>query len=131
MDLFKIDGVAYPNVHVMSIKRSAAVLDGDNAGRAMTGEMIRDIIGTYYNYSIEIDSDDCDRAEYDALYEVITAPADSHTFVMPYGQSTLTFKGYVSNADDELQYVYDPESRWGGLAFNMIAMAPARKKADA
>lgn len=129
MALFTVDGVAYPNIHVMSIKRSASVLDGSNAGRAMTGEMIRDIIGTYYNYSIEIDSDSSSKAEYDALYQVITAPADYHTFVMPYGQTTLTFKGYVSNVDDELAFVCDPESRWGALSFTMVAMAPARKKA--
>lgn len=129
MDLFTIDGVAYPNIHVTSIKRTAAVLDGDNAGRLLNGNMQRDIIGTYYNYSIEIDSDGSDPAEYDALYEVITAPKDYHTFVMPYGQDVLTFRGYISNADDELEYVYDPASRWGGLTFNMVATSPARRPA--
>ena len=30
-----LDGTAYPNLHVTSLKRSFAVLDGDNAGRVM------------------------------------------------------------------------------------------------
>ena len=50
-----LDGKAYFNLHVVSCKRSFSVLDGDNAGRVMTGAMTRDIIGTYYNYSLEID----------------------------------------------------------------------------
>ena len=41
-----LDGKAYYNLHVVSCKRSFSVLDGDNAGRVMTGAMTRDIIGT-------------------------------------------------------------------------------------
>ena len=129
MTLFSVDGVTYPNIHVLSIKRSAAVLDGENAGRVMTGEMVRDVIGTYYNFAIEIDSDASDPAEYDALYEVITAPQDSHEFVMPYGQSAYTFTGYVTNVEDELDFMTEGLNRWGTLSFNMIAMSPARRPA--
>ena len=52
--VFTVDGMEYRNIHVLSIKRSFAILDGDNAGRTMDGAMRRDIIGTYYNYSLEI-----------------------------------------------------------------------------
>lgn len=127
MDLFKVDGVAYPNVYVMSIKRSGQVLDGPNTERDMKGNMIRDIIGTFYNYGVTINSDDSDPDEYDALYEVISAPEKSHEIVMPYGQKTLTFDAYITQVDDELEYIYDPASRWGQLTFNMIAMSPARR----
>ena len=53
--VFTVDGVEYQNIHVLSVKRSFAVLDGDNVGRTLDGAMQRDIIGTYYNYSLEID----------------------------------------------------------------------------
>lgn len=49
-----LDGKAYFNLHVVSCKRSFSVLDGDNAGRVMTGAMTRDIIGTYYNTALKL-----------------------------------------------------------------------------
>lgn len=122
----KIDNVTYPHIRVMSIKRNFSVLDGEAAGRIMTGRMERDIIGTYYNYEFEIDSDESDAAEYDAFYEVISAPVDFHTIVVPYGQQTLTFEAYISGGSDELDIMGDDANRWGTLSFNCIAMSPQR-----
>ena len=89
ISVFSVDGVQYPNVNVLSLKRNFAVLDGPNAGRVMNGDAKRDVIGTYYNYSMELDSSYSDLKEYDELYEVISAPEDSHEIVVPYGQGIL------------------------------------------
>lgn len=124
-----MDGVEYPNIHVVSIKRSFQVLDGENAGRVMTGEMDRDIIGTYYNYSCEIDASAADRAEYDRFYDAISAPVDSHEITMPFAQATLTFSAYVTNGEDELLSMFE-DNEWGNLSFNFIAMAPQRRPAE-
>lgn len=121
-----IDGVTYPHIHVVSVKRSFSVLDGQNAGRVMTGKMERDIIGTYYNYSMEIDADDATPSEYDAFYEAISSPDDSHTITVPYAQETKTYEAYVSNGTDELEAMMDAQNRWGNLSFNFIAMSPMR-----
>jgi hypothetical protein len=125
--LFKIDGVSY-NVLVPSggLKRSAKVLDGDNVGRMQSGRMKRDIIGTYYNYSMQIDTRGLNAAQYDALYQVLTAPVDYHTVVVPYGQSTLTYEAYVSNVDDEVILMQDGRNLWGNLSVDFIAMEPDR-----
>ena len=124
-----MDGVIYPNIHIVSLKRSFQVLDGENAGRVMTGEMDRDIIGTYYNYACEIDASGADRAEYDRFYEEISAPVDSHMITVPYGQSTMTFKAYVASGDDVLFAMYD-DNEWSNLSFNFIAMAPQRRPTE-
>lgn len=121
-----LDGQTYPHIHFASIKRSFSVLDGENAGRVMTGKMERDIIGTYYNYAVEVDADDRFPAEYDAFWEAISAPVDSHMLVVPYAQATLTFEAYVSNGQDELDFMMDAQNRWDGLSFNFIAMEPQR-----
>lgn len=125
--VFKVDGVAY-NVRVPDggLKRSASILDGDNAGRAKSGRMIRDIIGTYYNYTLQIDTSGLDVEAYDSLYQVLTAPVDCHTLEVPYGQGTLTFQAYVSNAEDAIVTMEGRRNTWGGLSINFIAMAPAR-----
>lgn len=123
-----MDGIEYPNIHVVSLKRSFQVLDGENAGRVMTGEMDRDIIGTYYNYACEIDASGADREEYDSFYEAISAPVDSHEITAPYGQGSINFRAYVTNGEDNLIAMYE-ENEWSGLSFNFIAMEPQRRPA--
>lgn len=126
-DPIKIDGMTYPGVHIVKITRSFSVLDGENTGRVMTGEMERDVIGTFYNYKFEVDSDDASPATYDALYEVLSAPEESHEVEVPYGQTTLVFDAYVTGGEDELQIMMPAANRWGGLSFSVIAMAPQRR----
>ena len=122
-----LDGTTYPHIHVTSIKRNFSVLDGPNAERMMSGEMRRDIIGTYYNYSMSIEAEDNYPGEYDAFYEAITAPVDSHRIVVPYAQRTLTFRAYVSQGSDELDIMMPSSNRWGSLSINFIAMEPQRR----
>lgn len=83
--MFKVDGVAYPVVvEPGGLKRKAAVLDGENAGRAKSGKMIRDVIGTYYNYTLNLDTRGLDVDTYDALYEVLSAPVDEKISQAPF-----------------------------------------------
>lgn len=130
--VFSIDGVEYPGVFVKSpIHRSFNVLDGENAGRTMDGRMQRDIIGTYYTYRLEFDSSLSDPEEYDALFEALSEPVDSHTITVPYGQDVLTFDAYVANGEDDLSRIYRNESRkWDNLAVNFVAMEPQRRPAS-
>lgn len=127
MTHFMVDGTAYQHVNVVSLTRSFSVLDGSNAGRVMDGSVVRDIIGTYYNYTLELTSGYSDLAEYDALYEVLSAPVDSHTIVVPYGQGTLTFDAYVANGDDNLLHMRPDFNKWNNLTINFIAMSPQRR----
>ena len=126
MEAFYIDGRAY-NVMVTELKRTFAVTDTDKAGRAITGEMIRDIIGTFYNYSLSIETKGLSPAEYDELYELLSAPADFHTVSFPYGQSYLEFEAYVANGEDVLTRMEQRQNRWGGLSVNFVARAPQRR----
>lgn len=114
-----IDGRTYDTT-VVKLKRKGAVLDSDKSGRVKTGEMVRSIIGTYYNYDIVFHNSDLSPDDYDALYEVLTAPAESHTVTFPYGQSTLTFQAYISNVSDELETV------WKSLTVSFVAKKPER-----
>ena len=121
--VFTIDGKSY-NVSVTDLQRKASVLDGENAGRVMSG-LIR-IIGTYYNYSMTLDTRSLDFADYDALYELLTAPVDCHSITVPSGQGTATFDAYISNADDVLNRMDGSRNLWGDLQINFVAMAPKR-----
>lgn len=127
LSAFSVDGTAYPNIHVVSLKRSFSVLDGSNAGRTMDGAMQRDIIGTYYNYSLELDPDNSAVKEYDALYEVLSAPENSHSISIPYGQGSMDFQAYISNGEDELFTKEGTANYWNNLTINFIAMKPQRR----
>lgn len=127
--MFKVDGTEYGGI-VTALQRSFEVADGENAGRTLDGVMHRDLIGTYYNYSITINTDKLSQSEYNALYQTISAPAESHTIVVPFGNESLTFKAYVTNGTDDLLRQYSETNRyWGNLSFNFIAMEPQRSAA--
>lgn len=122
-----LDGKEYKGIRVLSVKRNFSVTDGDNAGRlSVSGKMVRDIIGTFYNYQFTIDPKNSNRKIYDAFYEVITSPEDSHKIVVPYGQGTLTFDAYITTGSDELVLIGDDANKWKNLSFNVIAMEPQR-----
>ena len=122
----KLDGVTYSTLHVTKLTRNFSVLDGENTGRVMSGNMVRDVIGTFYNYSVEIDPDAASRADYDAFYWAISAPVESHTLEVPFAQTTLVFQAYVTQGKDELTLMEDNANRWENLSFNFIAMSPQR-----
>ena len=124
---FMMDGKAY-NFRVPSggLKRSFQVLDGDNAGRVLAGDMDRDVIGTFYNYEVTITPVSTDLNEYDAFYEEISAPVDFHLMTFPYGQSTLTFQAYVTAGADTIIKTGDGATHWRGLSVQFIAKSPQR-----
>uniref|UniRef100_A0AAU8B0M2 Uncharacterized protein n=1 Tax=Dulem virus 35 TaxID=3145753 RepID=A0AAU8B0M2_9CAUD len=127
--VFTIDGMTL-RLWVTSLKRSFQVLDTENSGRLQSYLMHRDIAGTFYNYTLEIDPDKSNRADYDQFYEIVSAPVESHSMVFPYGQETLEFEAYVTNGEDELRMEETEDghiNKWSGLSLNFVAMEPYRR----
>ena len=130
MTCFKVDGIEFTKAVVDKPKRSFQILDGENAGRQiLTAKMERDVLGTFYNYSMNIDSRFMSKEEYDTLYELLSSPVDSHTIEVPYGQDTLVFEAYVTNGTDELIRIRGNSNNWANLSINFIAMEPQRRPA--
>jgi hypothetical protein len=129
--VFQIDGKQFNNVHVTSLTRKFQILDGPNAARGATGNMIRDIVGTYFNYTLELALDGRYQAEYDTFYELVCDPkVDSHVIEMPYGQSTITFDAYISAGEDKLNFMStDNKNYWEGITLDFIAMKPQIRRA--
>ena len=125
--LFTVDGVSYKvRVPAGGLTRSFQVLDGKNAGRLLSGTMARDIIGTYYNYQLQIEREGASLEEYDRLYEVLSAPTSFHSVTFPYGQSTLTFQAYVTEGSDNLLRQSGGKNYWTGLTIKFVAKSPER-----
>lgn len=123
--LIEIDGTSYDVIN-SELTRSFQVLDGENAGRTLDGEMHRDVIGTYYNYTWKLEPKTIE--DYSTLYDVLSSPADYHTITVPYNQETKTFRAYVTNGQDQLRRQEDGINFWTGLSINFIAISPNRIK---
>ena len=69
-----------------------------------------------------------DVTQYDALYEILTAPQNqAHSVTMPYGQRMMTFDAYISTANDKIKTKRKSVTIWGGLSLEFRAIRPQRR----
>jgi hypothetical protein len=123
--MFTIDGREFDGV--MSLERAFTVDEDGNGGKALDGTVLRSVTGTRYDYTLVIDSDGMDRADYDLLYELLSAPAPSHLVTVPYGAAgSRSFTAYVTGGEDRLERI-DADGRvWGSLKVGFYALSPQR-----
>lgn len=124
MALFKIDGQEF-DIPLVGIQREASVLD-KYATRTENGDLQREIIGVYYNYTLTFPKLSLDTAEYAALWDKVTEPVEFHDFVVPDSEGSYSFKGYITVSGDTLVKVHNGKNYWGGLSIKFIAKSPAR-----
>ena len=125
-NVFTMDGIDY-NIDVLKLTRNFEVADSDETGRTADWNMHRDVVGTFYNYTIEVAVKNFDYDSYDAFYQAISAPVVSHNMVFPYGGTTISFKAYATKGKDTLKRLYQGKGLWDGLSVNFIAMSPQRR----
>lgn len=123
-----IDGIEY-NIRIKyeTLKRAFEIDEGSNSGVSIDGTMIRDIIGTRYNYQIDIEPDPENPSDYDAFYELISSPIASHEVSFPYGQETITFNAAIKSGTDIYYGVVGCMRRWAGLSIVFQAFEPQRR----
>ena len=123
---FTVDNVQY-NALVTSLNRSARIKESKLSGDVKSGRHFRDLVGTYYDYDMEIATDRLSQVEYDSLYEALTAPVESHVVILPYGRTTLQFDAYIQSVDDS--YIADngADRLWGNLSVKFYAIKPQRR----
>ena len=87
--------------------------------------------GTFYYYVLAFDtSAGLTRADYDTLYDILTAPVEFHTLMVPYGQSTLSFEAGITGAEDNV-ILMDDGTVWGNLSITFRAKSPQRLATEA
>lgn len=123
--LFSIDGKYFDGLFIKGISRGFTVQDSSKAGRTTSGAMVRDIIGTYYNYTISFDLSHLAPDDYNEFYDLISAPVEKHQIVVPYGNGSMTYEAYVTKGEDKLNY-NGADPSWRELSVQFIAMEPQR-----
>lgn len=117
-----VDGVTY-RVRIVynTLVRDFALKEGPLAGDVLSGRHERDLLGTTYSYSMQIDSDPRYQSDYDALYEVLSAPVSVHRVTVPYGNSTITYNAMIDGGSDVSQGKVAGVRRWSKLAITFRA----------
>lgn len=124
-NIFSIDGVEL-RLNVMKLERGFSVTDTENSDRLQNYKMHREVAGTFYNYTMEVEPYPSHREDYDTFYEIITAPVESHRMIFPYAQKTLEFDAYVTQGKDTVKQV-NGQNLWEGLSVYFVAMEPQRR----
>lgn len=124
--MFKIDNTEF-NVGVTALSRKFAAQDRENARSTTTGTAIRSVIGSFYNYSVQLQTSALHPDQYDDLYEILTSPDEFHIFEMPYGQTTYTFIGSITSVSDTLGFIRDGENYWFDLSFEIVPQSAKRR----
>ncbi len=123
--MITIDDVTY-NVGIIKITRTASQKI-DSIGTTLDLRKHYDVKGTYYNYDVELATNNLGIDIYDELYEVLTAPVESHIVTMPYAQSTITFEARVSVASDSLIKNFMTFKKWGSIKVTFEALTPQKE----
>lgn len=123
--MITIDDVTY-KVGIIKITRTASQ-KLESLGTTLDLRKHYDVKGTYYDYEVELATNNLDVGTYDELYEVLTNPQESHVVTMPYGQSSITFEARVSVASDSLVKNYNIFKKWGSIKVKFEALAPQKE----
>ena len=122
-----MDGTTY-RVRIVydTLIRSFELLEGVNAGEMLSGRHERDLLGTGYTYQMQVEPDPRYPTDYDAFFEAISAPVDSHTIIMPYGQTNITYEAMVESGQDTYQGTVAGQTKWRGLTVQYRYIEPQR-----
>jgi hypothetical protein len=125
--MITVDGVKWDLV--TKIERTAEVSASEISGLMLDKTYFADVIGTYMRYEMSIAVPPGMERDYSDLYELLTQPVSSHTFTIPYSQSTLEIAGRVESVTDTLYTIPGKRGavqRWKGIEFSVIANHPTK-----
>lgn len=125
MSYIKLNGISFDaDVAIASYGRSFNVLDGENAGRVLTGRMVRDVIGAYVGHKLTVFRRGDNYAGLDRFWDYLLAHSvdDSVLLEAADGQSTISYEAYYTSASQELEKVEDGVNYWGDIEVNFIPM---------
>lgn len=121
----KLNGIEFDTkVAISAYNRNFTVLDGDNAGRVLSGRMIRDVIGTYIGNKITVFRRGDNYAGLDEFWDYLVAHSvdDSVMLEAADGQTTISYEAYYTSASQDLEKVENGVNYWGEIEVNFIPM---------
>lgn len=125
MSYIKINGREFDaDVAISSINRNFNVLDGDNAGRVLSGLMTRDVIGTYIGHKITVFRRGDNYKGLDDFWDYLVAHSvDDSVFLETCdGQKTISYRAYYTSASQDIERVVNGVNYWGEIEVSFVPM---------
>ena len=112
------------DVAISSYNRNFSVLDGENAGRALAGRMVRDIIGTYIGHKIRVFRRVDNYAGLDEFWDYLVEHSvdDSVMLEAADGQTTISYEAYYTTGSQDIEMVVNGVNYWGEIEINFVPM---------
>lgn len=126
-----MDGTTY-RVRIVynTLVRAFSIIEGSNAGDMLSGRHERDLIGTGYTYEMGIEPEPQFQEDYDAFYDAISDPVDSHVITVPYGQTTMTYEAMIESGSDTYRGILSTVNQWSGLVVRFRYITPQKEAAQ-
>lgn len=128
MNYCKINGIPFDvKVAISDYEENFNVLDGDNAGRVMTGRMIRDVIGAYIGHKITFfragDSPQS-VAAFDELWNYIIQHSVDNSVMLEAadGQTSISYEAYYTSGKRKLVRAENGRNYWDALEISFVPM---------
>ena len=125
MSYIKLNGIEFDaDVAISAYNRNFNVLDGENAGRVMTGRMVRDIIGTYIGHKLTVFRRGDNYQGLDTFWDYLVEHSvdDSVMLEAADGQSMISYEAYYTSASQDIENVESGVNYWGEIEINFIPM---------
>lgn len=125
MSYIKLNGIEFDaDVAISDYERNFSVLDGDNAGRVMSGRMVRDIIGTYIGHKVKVFRRGNNYKGLDDFWDFLVEHSidDSVMLEAADGQTVISYEAYYTSGSQNIEQVINGVNFWGEIEINFIPM---------
>ena len=122
--MLTIDGVEYDVK--CEIRRTAEISASDISGLLLDRSYFNDVLGTYMSYELVFSYPLYNQNRYTTIYDVLSAPVDGHTFMLPYNQGVIEITARVEKVYDEYYRTEGGRVYWRETAFDIIANHPSK-----
>lgn len=121
-DLCKINGVVF-DVPISELTETLNVLDGENAGRAISGRMIRDVIGTYIGHKVTFFNGK-DNNEYDRLCAYLKEHSVDESVIVDvaHEQTTISYEAYYTTIEKKIRKRENDVNYWDAVQVSFVPM---------
>ena len=123
MSYIKLNGIEFDaDVAISGYNRSFNVLDGENAGRVMSGRMVRDIIGTYIGHKLTVFRRGDNYAGLDKFWDYLIEHSvdDSVMLEAADGQTTISYEAYYTSGTQDIEKVENGVNYWGEIEISFV-----------
>lgn len=122
-----MDGITY-RVRVVydSMTNPAQLVEGVNSGDMISGRHERDLLGTKYSYQLQAEPDPRYPQDFDAFYHAVSAPVDTHTVTLPYGNETITYQAMIDTVTRAYAGKVAGRKRWKNCVVQYKPQEPQR-----